>query len=129
MGAAVAIDIAKPKDASDIRATGSLSIAKEEVIRLRGLLGHLAKDYGINAVVYDASDLVLGKDDDEDFERCVKDIAHIRGCLHLQSQTSIRSSRSERKYSRPVLQPEDMESDDHDSSSSEDDRKSHRSRK
>lgn len=124
MGAAVAIDICKPKDASDIRETGDLDLAKSEVIRLRGLLGHLAMQYGMKSVVLDASDLVFGDNDDEDFDRCVKDIAHIRCCLHLHTQTSIRN---DRKYTRPVLQPEDMEGSDEDSGSSEDEGKSTKS--
>ena len=42
MGAAVTIELNKPTDASDVRATRSLQIAKNEVIRLREELGHLA---------------------------------------------------------------------------------------
>lgn len=123
MGAAVAIDMCKPKDASDIRDTGDLDLAKSEVVRLRGLLGHLAREYGMKSVVYDASDLVYGDNETEDFDRCVRDIAHIRCCLHLHTQTSIRK---DRKYTRPVLLKEDMAGSDEDSGSSgsEDERKS-----
>jgi hypothetical protein len=61
MGAAASIETQKPIDASEIRSSASLEVAKGEVIRLRALLGHLAKAAGFDAVVYDASDLVLGQ--------------------------------------------------------------------
>ncbi len=106
MGAAVAVEMHKPLDASEIRGSGSLLVAKAEIVRLRGLLGHLAKDYGIDVVVYDASDIVLGKDEDADFERCIKEIVHIRSCLQLNTQNS---KRVDRKYSRAKLPVEEME--------------------
>ncbi len=106
MGAAAAVEMNKPCDASEIRSSGSLTVAKNEIIRLRGLLGHLAKDYGIKAVVYDASDIVLGDDDDEDFERCLKEISHIRNCLQLNTQNS---KRADRKYARTKIPVEDLD--------------------
>ncbi len=106
MGAAAAVEMNKPCDASEIRASASLETAKHEIIRLRGLLGHLAKDYGIEAVVYDASDIVLGENDMEDFERCLNEISHIRNCLKLNTQDS---KRVDRKYSRSKLPAEDMD--------------------
>ena len=56
-------------------------------------MGHLAKLAGIELVVYDASDLLLGVDDEEDFERCIKEISHIRSCLQLHTQSSRRKTR------------------------------------
>jgi hypothetical protein len=93
MGAAAAFEMTKPVDASEIRLTRSLGAARGEVIRLRETLGHLAKMAGIELVVYDASDLVLGLNDDEDFERCCSEISHIRQCLRLHTQNSKRSTR------------------------------------
>jgi hypothetical protein len=43
MGAAASIECTKPVDASEIRSTNDLEISKAEIIRLRHLLGHLAK--------------------------------------------------------------------------------------
>jgi hypothetical protein len=93
MGAAAGIEMQKPTDASDISATGSLVVAKNEVIRLRDLLGQYAKDAGFAEVVYDASDLVLGEDERDDFERCVDEIIHIRSALQMSTQKSRRQTR------------------------------------
>ena len=46
MGSAVSVELEKPVDARDIRDSGSLEIARNEVIRLRNTLGHLAKQAG-----------------------------------------------------------------------------------
>ena len=43
MGAAASIECTKSVDASEIRSTNDLEISKAEIIRLRHLLGHLAK--------------------------------------------------------------------------------------
>jgi hypothetical protein len=94
MGAAAAVELEKPPDASDILGSGSLDFAKTEVIRLRKDLGHLADRYGIEAVVYDASDIVQGDNEQEDFMRCVREVAHIRQCLRLNTQTSKRRLRN-----------------------------------
>ena len=118
MGAAVTIELNKPVDASDIRASNNLLVAKNEVIRLRKELGHLASFGNYNAaakgeinfyyfitcthlnrqlyclsVVYDASDIVLGDDEQSDFDRCVDEVAHIRRCLQLSTQSSKRRNR------------------------------------
>ena len=94
MGASVTIELSKPTDASDVRNTGDLDFARSEIIRLRQQLGHLAKDYGMDIVALDASDLVQGENTDEDFERCIREIAHIRRCLQLNTQTSKRRQRN-----------------------------------
>ncbi len=44
-------------------------------------------------VVYDASDIVLGDNEHLDFERCVDEVAHIRRCLQLSTQSSKRRNR------------------------------------
>ena len=93
MGAAASIEMKKPTDASDISSTGSLIVAKNEVIRLRELLGQYAKDAGFTEVIYDASDLVLGEDEQDDFERCVDEIIHIRTALQMSTQKSRRQTR------------------------------------
>jgi hypothetical protein len=78
MGAAVGIELQKPLDASDIRESGSLDIARGEVMKLRASLGKYAASAGFAEVVFDASDLVQGRDENEDFERCIAEVAHIR---------------------------------------------------
>lgn len=58
MGASVAIEMQKPVDASDIEATQNIEFAKNEVIRLRRELGHLAIQHGVEiGAALDASDL------------------------------------------------------------------------
>ena len=94
MGAVVGVEILRPVDASDIRETGSLAAARGEIIRLREKLGHLAKQAGFGDVVYDASDLVLGEKESEDFERCIAEIVHIRSALRLSTQSSRRQTRA-----------------------------------
>ena len=96
MGAAVSIELSKPLDASDIRITNDLSIAKTEIIRLRTNLGHLAThstDKCFSQLCLDANDLCLGVDEKEDFERCVEGIAHIRKALNFSTQRSRRQTR------------------------------------
>jgi hypothetical protein len=104
MGAAVSIEMEKPVDASDVYCTGSLPTARGEVIRLREKLGHLAKQAGFCDVVYDASDLVLGEKESEDFDRCIAEIVHIRSALKLSTQSSRRQTRTgfSGKYSVPT---------------------------
>ncbi len=93
MGAAAAVEVQKPVDASDILATNDLEFAKSEVIRLRKELGHFASAYGQEILSMDASDLVFGRDLDADFARCVEYVSHIRKCLQLNTQSSKRQSR------------------------------------
>lgn len=93
MGAAVTIELAKPADASDIISTGSLEYAKNEILRLRNDLGHLAQSYGMQVMPNNADDLIFGDDENGDFERVVAEIVHIRACLRLNTQSSKRRSR------------------------------------
>lgn len=92
MGAAVTIELTKPADGSDIVATGSLNYAKNEVIRLRNDLGFLAQQYGMQVMPIDADDLIHGNDQ-EDFDRLVAEIVHIRAALRLNTQSSKRRGR------------------------------------
>lgn len=93
MGAAVGVELVKPADASDIIESQSVEVAKGEVVRLRAALGHLAMAAGFSEVIYDASDLVHGMDELEDFNRCVAEVVHIRGALRLSTQGSKRKTR------------------------------------
>lgn len=93
MGATASIEMQKPTDASDISITCSLKIARDEVIRLRELLGQYAKDAGFTEVIYDASDLILNENEEEDFERCIDEIRHIRSALRMSTQKSKRQIR------------------------------------
>ena len=95
MGAAVGVELAKPVDASDITENGTLELAKNEVIRLRLSLGHLAKGAGFADVIYDASDLVLNEGDTQaDFDRCVNEVKHIRQALRLSTAGGKRRERA-----------------------------------
>lgn len=93
MGAAASVEMSKPADASDISNT-NLITAKEEVIRLRALLGQYARQAGFNEVVYDASDLVLGECEIREFQRCVDEVIYIRSALRLSTQKAKRSRRA-----------------------------------
>jgi hypothetical protein len=94
MGAAASIESMKPVDASDVRNSGDLSYARNEVIQLRTNLGKYALEAGYeDAVVYDASDLCKGVNEAEDFDRCVSEVAHIRQCLRLSTQGARRATR------------------------------------
>ena len=93
MGAAAGVEVHKPTDASDIANTGDLTIARGEVMRLRNLLGQYAKDAGFLDVTYDASDLVLGENDEDDFDRCIDEIIHIRTACRMATQKSRRQRR------------------------------------
>jgi hypothetical protein len=104
MGAAASFECQRPVDASDIRESGSVDVALAEVVRLRQMLGHLAKDNGFADVDYSGSDLVQGVDENDDFERCVNEIAHIRSCLQLATQNSRRRGRN---YTKPVVDEEE----------------------
>lgn len=121
MGATASIELEKPVDASDILATNSLDFAKSEVIRLRRELGHLAASYGVEILSYDASDIVLGRNDDDDFHRCVREIAHIRGCLQLNTAQASRRGRRGREYKKFVDEDDGKEDDDNQSGSSSED--------
>lgn len=90
MGAAVFLELNKPADASDIIQTRNLDCAKLEIVRLRQNLGHLADQYGMTVLSLDASDLVHGINEAEDFTRCIEEIKHIRSCLRLNTQASKR---------------------------------------
>ena len=95
MGAAVGVELAKPVDASDIT-EGDLILARNEIMRLRHALGHLAKavpGFG-SEVVYDASDLVHGDDEKADFDRCVDEVKHIRSALRLSTAGGKRRERA-----------------------------------
>jgi uncharacterized protein YigA (DUF484 family) len=101
MGAAAAVELTKPKDASDIAEMRDLEFARSEIIRLRSELGHLASAYGMNSsMIMDASDLVKGVDEDEDFHRCVAEISHIRQCLQLNTLSTQRQQRNRSYYQR-----------------------------
>lgn len=93
MGAAVALELSKPVDAKDITDSGSLEYAKNEVIRLRQNLSHLAEKHGMKIMTNDASDLIHGSNETDDFNRCVDEVKHIRACLQLNTQTSKRRNR------------------------------------
>jgi hypothetical protein len=103
MGAAAAIEGRKPVDASDITASGSLDVARNEIIMLRTTLGKYATQAGFSDnFSLDASDLVQGTDEGEDFNRCVAEIRHIRECLRL-------STAGARRATRATLTQTDME--------------------
>lgn len=115
MGAAASVECERPADASEIRATGSVDVALGEVVRLRKLLGHLAKDAGFAEVVYDGSDLVLGENEMEDFARCVAEVAHIRSALRLATQNSRRRARG--TYAVPRMSEHENEEEENEESS------------
>ena len=83
MGAVAGIELQRPIDASDILETGSVTVAKGEVIRLREKLGLYAKQAGFGDVVYDASDLVLGVKESEDFDRYINNLCTYFTYLYL----------------------------------------------
>jgi hypothetical protein len=93
MGAAVTIELSKPVDASDIRESGNFMFAQREILRLRNDLGYLAQKYGMEVMPPDCSDIIFGINEQEDFERIVLEIAHIRACLQLNTQSSKRRER------------------------------------
>jgi hypothetical protein len=93
MGAAASVEMAKPHDASDISST-NLHVARDEVIRLRALLGQYARQAGFNDVVYDASDLVLGECEIREFQRCIDEVIYIRSALRLSTQKAKRNRRA-----------------------------------
>jgi hypothetical protein len=69
MGAAATVEMKKPADGSDIR-EGGLEFARCELSRLRTELGHMAQTYGMSGgLVLDASDMVLGENQQEDLDR------------------------------------------------------------
>ena len=94
MGAAASVEALRPADASDISETGELSVARGEVVRLRASLGAYAKDAGFAEIIPDASDLVKGENDKEDFDRCVAEVVHIRAALRLSTAAGKRRERN-----------------------------------
>jgi hypothetical protein len=94
MGAAASVEVLKPPDASDITETGELVVAKGEVMRLREVLGAYAKDAGFAEIIPDASDLVKGENEKEDFDRCVAEVVHIRAALRLSTAAGKRRERN-----------------------------------
>jgi hypothetical protein len=120
MGAAASIEMQKPTDASDISSTRSLVVAKNEVIRLRELLGQYAKDAGFTEVIYDASDLVLGEDEQDDFDRCVDEIIHIRTALQMSTQKSRRQTRVQMTGSEEIKYQNHSKRRSHSDASSDD---------
>lgn len=100
MGAAASIETRLPVDASDVGS--DLATAKAELIRVRSVLGHLAKDYGVESVCYDASDVCYGDDEEEDRVRCVREISHIRQLLCLNTQAASRRAKG-RQYPPPQV--------------------------
>lgn len=131
MGAAAAIEeLQKPVDCSDIIQANDLNFAVSEIIRLRKDLGHLAEKYNIKILSYDASDIVLGNYE-EDFNRCVKEISHIRQCLRLNTLSSSRNRRGtpggryDRGYNREYKKIDhDVNNDSESDSDSDSDSKS-----
>ena len=101
MGAAASIETRLPVDASDVGT--DLATAKAELIRVRGVLGHLAKDYGVDSVCYDASDVCYGEDDEDDRVRCVREISHIRQLLCLNTQAASRRAKGRQYPPREVF--------------------------
>jgi len=116
MGAAVTIELVKPLDGSDII---NIEIARNEVIRLRTTLGHLAQLGGFSGeIVLDASDIVLGENETDDFNRCLQEIIHIRRCLQLHTQNS---KRRDRGYERKIIEDNEMDGGYDDYEDSDDD--------
>mmetsp|Transcript_9874 Transcript_9874/g.32577 ORF Transcript_9874/g.32577 Transcript_9874/m.32577 type:complete len:133 (-) Transcript_9874:223-621(-) len=88
----------KPADARDLE---TLTLAVAELSRLRARLGHLAEANGfVDAVQVDCTDVVLG-DHEGDFLRCKAQVVHIRACLRLSTQKSIRRARARPRPTRP----------------------------
>ena len=90
MGAAASVEAQRPADGSDLN---DFFQSRDELLRLRQLLGHLAKDNGFAEVVYDGSDLIKGVNESEDHERCKAEVLHIRACLRLSTQNAKRVNR------------------------------------
>jgi len=112
MGAAVTIELVKPLDGSDII---NIEMARNEIIRLRTTLGHLANLGGYSGeIVLDASDIVLGENEADDFNRCLQEIIHIRRCLQLHTQNS---KRRDRGYERKTIEDNEMDDGDDDEDS------------
>ena len=118
MGAAASVECRFPIDASDVGS--SLETAQAELIRLRGVLGHLAKDYGVDTVCYDASDVVLGEDKEADRVRCVREISHIRQLLNLNTQAAVRGRRGRGHIQAPPVVPIESKIGDNDNYSASD---------
>ena len=87
----MSIEIQRPIDGSDLT---DFAGARDELLRLRHALGHLAKDNGFAEVVYDGSDLIKGLDEQADFDRCKAEVVHIRACLRLSTQNAKRRGRA-----------------------------------
>jgi hypothetical protein len=121
MGAAASVEALKPADASDVASTGDLEVVKAEVTRLRESLGAFAKDAGFAEVVFDASDLVKGMDQQKDFDNCVAEIVHIRSALRLSTAAGKRRERPNYKPASFFDTGSDEEMDDGESDSSSED--------
>jgi len=119
MGAAVSVEIGRPADGSDMT---TFELARDELLRLRQSLGHLAKDNGFAEVVYDGSDLIHSMDVQQDFERCKAEVVHIRACLRLSTQNAKRRARPDYTPTSFFDAPEvdDDEDEDEDDSDEED---------
>ena len=115
MGAAVSVEIQRPIDGSDLT---TFEGARDELLRLRQSLGHLAKDNGFAEVVYDGSDLIKGVNEQEDYDRCKAEVVHIRACLRLSTQNAKRRGRA--NY-QPTSFFDAGDDDDDDDDLSEDD--------
>lgn len=121
MGAAVGVEMNKPADGSDV--CHSLIAARNEVMRLRHTLGHLAKGAGFSDVVFDASDLVHGQDEDTDMLRCVAEVVHIRAALQLATASGKRRERTQyapKSFFEMAGSDEDVDSSSNSESENED---------
>ena len=102
MGAAASFELLKPVDASDITSSGSLAVARSEIVNLRATLGKYAAQAGFSKdLVLDASDLIRGENEEEDFNRCIGEIKHIRQCLRLSTLAQTR--RATRRISTDMV--------------------------
>ena len=117
MGATVSVELFKPLNGSDVL---NLDDARSEIIRLRTTLGSYAKQGGFSdELVLDASDLVQGSNEIEDFNRCLQEIIHIRKCLQLHTQHSKRQLRG-RGYERKTIEDIANDQDNDDDNGSDD---------
>ena len=91
------------------------------LFRLRTTLGSYAKQGGFNdELLLDASDLVQGSNETEDFNRCMQEIIHIRKCLQLHTQHSKRQLRG-RGYERKIIEDTTNNDDDNNNDNNDSD--------
>ena len=116
----MSVELQRPVDGSDLP---TLKEARDELLRLRQTLGHLAQDNGFAEVVYDGSDLIKGVDEEADYERCKAEVVHIRACLRLSTQNARRRARPDYAPTSffDVADDEDEDEDEDDLSEAEDD--------